>query len=145
MADKSNKINLLLLSPEKKLFNGPVDMIIMSTTEGDIGVLHGHQPLSTVLTDGLLKIFVEGESSAFAVFGGFAEVTPQQVTILSDLAERPEDIDTRRAEDARDRAERLISERSANLDVQRAEHSSRRANVRLDASAYSILHGGKKE
>jgi len=73
------------------------------------------------------------------VLGGFAEVGGNDLTVLTDAAERPDEIDLARAEAAKDKALRTIQESGDKLDVRRAEHSLRRAYVRLDVSTYPIV------
>ena len=134
-----SKIKVKLVTPVKILFDDEADMIIMRTREGDIGVLHGHTALTTSLGYGVLKVFNEGqETQLFAVLGGFAEINGEGVTILSDAAERPQDIDRERAEEAKARAERDMAEKSDNSDIARAQYALRRALVRLEISTYNL-------
>ena len=94
------KIRLRIVTPTKELYNDDATMVIMRGTNGDLGVLKGHQPLTTTLDYGILKI-KNGEDERLAtLFGGFVDVTPDVITILTDSAEWVEDIDVKRAVEA---------------------------------------------
>ncbi len=136
-----NKIRLKVVTPTRVLFDDDVDMLIMRTVEGDMGVLYGHQPLSTVLSYGALRIMQgEGEKQA-AVLGGFAEITPKLVTVLSTVAEWSDEIDVERAKQSMARAEARMKSTDTLVNVKRAEAAFRRAVVRIETSSYSILKG----
>src|SRR3990170_2541069 len=83
-----------LVSPEKLLFSGEVDQVDVPGSEGDFGVLAGHAPLVTTLRPGILTIYREGGVLPVVVYGGFAEVNPEGLTVLADLAVPVEDFDT---------------------------------------------------
>lgn len=95
------KIRLRIVTPSKELYNDNADMVIMRGTSGDIGVLKGHQPLTTTLGYGLLKIKNGEKELISTLFGGFVDVQPDVITILTDSAEWIDDIDIKRAEDAK--------------------------------------------
>ncbi|MFV0520314.1 MAG: ATP synthase F1 subunit epsilon [Lachnospirales bacterium] len=135
MAEK--KLNLRLVSPTRLVYSADVDMVILRSVAGDIGVLHGHENLTTVLGEGLLRIFIGETEEVISVLGGFCEVTKEGVTILSDAAELPSEIDEDRAKQAKERAENRLKNPSSDLDVHRAEIALRRALVRLEAVARS--------
>ncbi len=142
------KIRLRVVSPTRNMFDKEVDMIIMRATEGDLGVMAGHIPLTTTLSIGVLKIYDDDAEEnkkqlQMAVLGGFAEIKPDCVTVLSDAAEWPNEIDVSRAQAAKERAERRITENSGELDVQRASLALRRALVRIEVSSYPLIRGGK--
>jgi len=96
-----------------------------------MGVLPHHEPLLTTLIPGELTIIKGGQTTPFAVSGGFMEVLPDRVTILADTAERADEIDEARAEAARRRAEEVLRERRSEQDAVLAEAQLRRAVVRL--------------
>jgi F-type H+-transporting ATPase subunit epsilon len=108
-----------------------VDRLIVPGVEGELGVLTLHAPLLTMIQPGVMRIVKEGDEVEMAITGGFIEVRDNRVTILADSAERAEEIDEARAEEARGRAQRLLEERKAEVDLARAEASLRRALVRL--------------
>lgn len=130
-----NKITLKIVTPSRELYNSPVDMVIMRTKSGDVGILHGHQPMVTVLDYGVLRIQKDGEEELQAtVFGGFAEIDSETITILSDAAEWPDEIDVHRAQEAKERAEKRLREQNSDTDLMRVQLSLRRALIRLDVA-----------
>jgi F-type H+-transporting ATPase subunit epsilon len=82
-----------LVSPEKLLFSGEVDQVDIPGSEGDFGVLAGHAPLMAMLRPGILTIFQDGAGLRVVVNGGFAEVNPDGLTVLADMAVPVEDFD----------------------------------------------------
>ena len=137
MADE--KIRLRIVTPLRMLYDDFVDMVIIRGTEGDMGVLPGHEVRSTMLGYGVLKFRKDGQEAVLSVLGGFAEINKTAVTILSEAAEWPEDIDEVRALAAKERAEMRMKQHTENLDSKRAEHSLRRALVRIEVSTYPII------
>ena len=134
MAEKNKKLRLRIVTPTKSVYDGDVDMVIMHATDGQIGVLAGHEPVTTVLGYGPMRLYKDEVVEHFAVFGGFAEINQQGVTILAEIAESTEEIDTERARRAAERAERRIAERKADVDEIRAKVALRKAHVRLELS-----------
>ncbi len=82
-----------LVSPEKLVFSGDVQQVDVPGTEGDFGVLEGHAPMVTTLRPGILTVHSSGNAQRIVVLGGFAEVSPEGLTVLAELAEAAEDID----------------------------------------------------
>jgi F-type H+-transporting ATPase subunit epsilon len=82
-----------LVSPERVAFSGEVDQVDVPGAEGDFGVLAGHAPLISLLRPGILTVFAGGERVAIVVLGGFAEVGPDGLTVLADVATSLADID----------------------------------------------------
>lgn len=80
------KLNFSLVSPERELFSGAVDQVDASGTEGDFGVLAGHAPFMTALKEGRVKVYNDGDTLTFEVRGGFADVTPDGLSILAEFA-----------------------------------------------------------
>lgn len=126
-------LKLRIVTPTGELYNDNANMVIMRGTNGDIGVLKGHQPLTTTLDYGLLKIKTTEKELVSTLFGGFVDVQPDCVTILTDSAEWVDDIDLKRAEAAKERAEKRLKENNSNLDVKRAELALKRAILRLNS------------
>ncbi|MBR1738095.1 MAG: ATP synthase F1 subunit epsilon [Firmicutes bacterium] len=128
-----NKIRLRIVTPVRELYNDEADMVIMRSTSGDIGIMHGHQPLTTTLDYGVLRIMKDNEDDVKAVvFGGYVDVQPKCITILSDAAEWPDEIDVDRAQEAKERAERRLNGNREGIDILRAELALRRALIRID-------------
>ena len=82
-----------LVSPDKVSFSGEVDQVDVPGSEGDFGVLAGHAPLIALLRPGVLTVYAGGEQTKLVVLGGFAEVGPDGLTVLADVATRLEDFD----------------------------------------------------
>ena len=124
-------IHLEIVTAERVVLSDDVDQINAPTKDGRVGILPRHMPLLTILDVGELTIIKQGITTPFAVSGGFMEVLPNRVTILADTAERADEIDEARAEEARRRAEEQIAQRQSNQDIALAEAELRRALIRL--------------
>jgi len=107
----SNKIQFKIVTPERTVYESEIDQVTLPTQEGEITVLPEHIPLISVLAPGELVARKNGEEIAMAVSGGMIEVRKNEITILADTAERAEEIDVKRAEEARERAEKLKDEK----------------------------------
>jgi F-type H+-transporting ATPase subunit epsilon len=112
-----------------------VDEVQVPGSEGYFGVLPGHTPLLSTLGVGDLSYRKGGQRFHLSVVGGFAEVLPDRVTILAQIAERAEDIDVARAQRAKQRAEERLARPTAEVDFERAQQSLLRATVRLQVAA----------
>jgi len=124
--------HLSLLTPERSLLDAEVVSITAPGSEGYLGVLAHHAPLITALQPGRLEIrSPDQRQTAFAVSGGFLEVSENKVTILADAVESPEDIDVERAERSLERARERLRDTSGRFDAARAEASLRRALNRI--------------
>ena len=82
----AGKLHFSLVSPERELFSGEVDQVDAPGTEGDFGVLADHAPFMTTLKEGHVKVSNNGVVTVFAIEGGFADVTPDGLTILAEQA-----------------------------------------------------------
>lgn len=132
MAEGNNLFQLEIVTPDRVFYKGEAFMVEFTAEDGDIGVYKDHIPLTTVIAPGVLTIKEkEGEKRA-ALHAGFAEILPDKVTILAEVAEWPEEIDTSRAQAARKRAEERIHNHAAEVDVARAEIALKKALIRLD-------------
>lgn len=127
------EFTLRIITPERVFYEGAVDMVEFNTTEGEIGVLPGHIPMTVFLLPGLLTIHEEQGPKWAALHSGFAEILPEGVTILAEVVEWPEEINRTRAEAARDRAEARLKKHEAGVDIGRAEVALRRALARIEA------------
>ncbi len=123
--------SLRIITPERVFYEGPVEMVEFNTTEGEIGVLPGHIPLTVIVKPGILTITeAEGEKKA-ALHAGFAEILPESITILAEIIEWPEEIDENRAEAALERAKLRIEQKASDTDMARAETALLRAMARI--------------
>ena len=128
MADNLFKVKII--TPERVFYEGEASMLEFNTTEGEIGVLAGHIPVTTVLAPGICTIHEEGENKQAAIHSGFAEILPNQVTLLAEIAEWPIEIDVERAKDAEERARTRLANKDPETDVFRAEIALKKALVR---------------
>jgi len=125
-------LRLEIVTPERKVYEEDVNMVVVKGVEGELGILPNHIPLVTPLKIAPVKVKKDGAKDEFiAVHGGFMEVRKDKVVILSEAAERGEDIDVLRAKRAKERAERRLAERSAEIDMVRAQLALQRALTRL--------------
>jgi F-type H+-transporting ATPase subunit epsilon len=127
------QLHLEVVTAERKVFEDDVTMVVAPGIEGQLGILPHHAPLMTALTYGELQIQREGQEDIFiAIGGGFMEVGPQHVIILADSAERAEEIDLARAEEARQQAETTMAQaRREDVDYAAAEAALRRSMIRM--------------
>jgi len=127
----ADAMKIQIITPDETFYQGDATMIELTTTEGDVGIYKNHIPLTAVVAPGVLKLHEEGGIREASLISGFMTVLPDEVTILAEVAEWPDEIDFNRANEARIRAERRISDHGAELDVTRAEMALKRAMVRL--------------
>lgn len=124
-------MKLQVITPDKEFFQGDVSMVELNTADGQMGIFPQHIPLTVAVAPGVLMIHgAEGLRQA-ALLSGFIQILPEKMTILAEACEWPEDIDGARANEARIRAERRLTEGSAETDIARAEAALQRALVRL--------------
>lgn len=124
-------IRLDVVSAERVVYSDEVEVVIAPGIEGQLGILPHHAPLMTTLEMGELRARKGGEEFSLAISGGFLEVRPDRVIVLADAAERAEEIDLARAEEAKRRAEERLSHPTPDVDLARAEAALRRALTRL--------------
>ena len=123
---------LKIITPDRTFYEGSATMVEMNTTEGEMGVYPRHIPMTVIIAPGVLNIYEEdGEVKKAALHAGFAEILPEQITILAEIVEWPDEIDEKRAEEARKRAEERIRTKAADIDVMRAEAALHRALTRI--------------
>jgi F-type H+-transporting ATPase subunit epsilon len=125
-----------IVSQDRTVFQGDVDIVILPGVAGEMGILPHHAPVLAILKYGVIKIRQNGKEELFTVAGGMAEVQPNIVTILADAAENIEEIDITRAQAAKKRAEDALAkitpeDHDAYL---RMEAALRRSNLRLDVA-----------
>ncbi|HET7219749.1 MAG TPA: F0F1 ATP synthase subunit epsilon [Vicinamibacterales bacterium] len=128
-------IDLQIVTPDRLVVRERVDEVQVPGSEGYFGVLPGHTPLLASLAVGELWYRKGTEKTYVAIAFGFAEVLPESVTILAQLAERAEDIDVDRAEAARKRAEERISRPRTDIDYERARIALAKSLSRLQVSS----------
>jgi F-type H+-transporting ATPase subunit epsilon len=124
-------IQLQIVTPERVVLEEDADIVVARAADGDIGILHGHEPLLSPLEAGELTYRTRGEEHVVAVAGGFLEVTPDHVVVLADTAERSDEIDRERAEAARVRAEQALEQRRGTEMEAETRAALQRALLRL--------------
>ncbi len=135
MADESKFFRLEVISPDRIFFEDMVDMVELRTTEGNIGILKGHIPLTAIVAPGIMKIKMAGGEKEAALHDGFIEILKDKVTVMAESCEWPEEIDINRANEAKIRAERRLKGADGEINESRAELSLRRALTRLELSS----------
>ncbi len=131
MADNQN-FHLRIITPDRLFYEGDVDMVEFNTTEGEIGVLPGHIPLTVIVKPGILVITEKDGEKDAALHAGFAEILPEGITILAEIVEWPEEIDAHRAEEALHRAQDRLASKTPETDIARAETALMRAMARIE-------------
>lgn len=110
-------IQLDIVSPEANIFSGPVEMVVVTGEEGELGVLPGHTQLLTSIKPGQIRIATpEGIQEIYYISGGLLEIQPYAVTILADTVVRAVDLDEAAAIAARENAERLLADKKSNVE-----------------------------
>ena len=123
-----------IVSPEGELFSGEIEMLTADGGAGEIAITPRHAPLLTNLKPGPVKLVLEGgEEEVFFASGGFLEVQPGVITLLTDVAERADDIDAAEAERAKELAERELEDQKSELDYSLATARLAEAAARLKA------------
>lgn len=117
---------LQIIKPDGEFYCGDVTMVELNTAVGQLGIYPQHIPETVAVAPGILTIHMDAEIKKAALLSGFMQVMPEQVTILAEAAEWPEEIDGKRANEARLRAEKRLSEQVPGLDVARAEAALKR-------------------
>jgi F-type H+-transporting ATPase subunit epsilon len=129
------KLQLQIVSADRSLVNESVDEVVIPGFDGYFGVLPGHTPLLAVLQVGELWYRQGQEKHYLSIAFGFAEVLPDRVTILAQIAEKAEEIDQARAEAAKKRAEERLLRPQVDLDAERARISLLKSLIRLQVAS----------
>ena len=130
MAD-NNLFTLKIITPDRIFYEGQVSMVEFNTTEGEIGVYKKHIPTTVIISPGILTITEEEGSKEAALHAGFAEILQDEVVIMAEIIEWPEEIDLQRAEAAKERAEERLQSKTPETDILRAQTALQRALARI--------------
>ena len=126
--------HLDIVSAEREIFSGVVEMIVASGELGELGITPGHAPLLTMLRPGEIQVTLQdGKEEVYYVSGGMLEVQPYYVTVLADTVERAENIDEAAALAAKARAEEAIANKGADMDYSVATVELARAVAQIRA------------
>lgn len=129
------KFRLDIVTPERLVYSQDVDVLTIPTVQGEISILAKHVPLVSIISPGEIKIKRDNEIEYMAISGGFVQVIPNKVIILADTAERAEEIDMERAEQAKLRAQKLMEDkRGDKISHVEAMAAFQRALIRIKVS-----------
>ena len=135
-------VHVDIVSAEAEIFSGLAEMVFAPAVMGEVGVLPGHAPLVTTLKPGEVRVRLPGgEEQSFYVSSGVLEIQPHVVTVLSDTAQRAGDLDEAAALEAKERAERMLADRKADIDEAQARAELAQAAAQLQA--IRRLRGGR--
>lgn len=124
-------IKLDIVTAERAVFSDEVDMVVAPGVQGELGILPHHTPLMTMLEPGELRVKKASDELSMVISGGFLEVRPDHIIVLADAAERVEEIDIARAEEAKRRAQERLTQRAPDVDTARAQAALQRSLARL--------------
>lgn len=125
---------LEIIAADRIFFEGDVEHLVITVLDGLLGILPGHEPLVTSLPTGELKYMVDGKWHYAAISEGFIEVMPDFAVILADSCELPEEIDIKRAEEAKKRAEERMRQKQSIMEYYQTQTALNRAMNRLKIS-----------
>lgn len=133
---KTTVVNIV--TPDGPVYDSEVSMVIVKTVTGEMGILHGHIPTVAPLTVSAVRLKKGNNTEVVAVSGGFVEIRPDKVTILTPSAEIAGNIDIARAKEAVKRAEQRLQSKQDDIDFKRAELSLKRAMNRINVKEGNI-------
>ena len=125
------ELRLEIVTAERVVYSEDIDILVAPGIDGELGILPSHAPLLTMLNPGEIRVVKDGEEIYMAVSGGFLEVIGNRVTVLADTAERAEEIDVERSEEAIRLAQESIASAPGEADLERAMATIRRSQARL--------------
>ena len=137
-------IKLEIVSPDKVVYSEEINMLIVRSTAGELGILPHHAPMVAGLIPHAMRVKLDGKEQLIAVAGGFMEVQPEKITVLASAAELPVDIDVMRAQKSYERAKERLealkapSAPESDVDAERATASLHRAMARLTAAGEDV-------
>jgi F-type H+-transporting ATPase subunit epsilon len=127
-----SKFHLKIVTPKGTYREVDVDILNIKTTDGYIGVLAHHIPLASGVDISEMNYKIDGQTYEFAIAGGFLYVGENEVTVIGNAVESPEEIDLQRAEEAEKRAQSRLEHPTDDLDIKRAELALKKALVRIN-------------
>ena len=132
MADERS-FKLRVISPDRIFYEGEAIMLELNTMDGIVGIYKNHMPMTYIIEPGVMRITESEESvKEAALHSGFIQILQEEITVLAEAVEWPDEIDENRAKEAQIRAERRLEMKEANLNTQRAELALRRALTRQE-------------
>jgi F-type H+-transporting ATPase subunit epsilon len=148
MADEAIKpaplFHVHVVTPYELFFDGDAEMVIVTGTDGELGVMAGHTPVVVALSPGEVRLLVDGKWRISATSNGYAEIDRTRMTVVTTSAEWPEDIDVGRAQRALDRASQRVSDKTtAPEEVERSKLGVLRAKARLHVASEHAANSGR--
>ncbi|WP_157950223.1 ATP synthase F1 subunit epsilon [Vallitalea okinawensis] len=132
-----DQLNLKIITPDRIFFDGQVDKAVFKSTEGELAILYDHIPITALIDSSSFTIIQGDEEKVIAVHGGYFESRDDRLTVLTDSAEWPYELDVDRAKAAVKRAEeRLAQDLKDDIDLIRAEVSLKRALTRIEVAEF---------
>lgn len=126
--------SLKIITPDRVLYDGEVERIIVRTIDGDMAIMRGHIPLVGIVDISTVKLTIDGKEKKAAISSGYIEVRKNETLLMVEAAEWPDEIDIERAQRARKRAEKRLRERESKADISKEEMALRRAINRIEVS-----------
>ncbi len=126
--------HLEIIATNRIFYQGECEHLVITALDGLLGIMAGHEPLVTTLPTGELKYMVDGKWNYAAISGGFIQVMPESSIILADLCELPEEIDVKRAEEAKQRAEEMLRQKQSIREYYQTQAALNKAINRLKIS-----------
>ena len=126
--------HLEIIASDRIFYQGECEHLVITAIDGLLGIMHGHEPLVTSLPTGELKYMVDGKWHYAAISEGFIEVMPESSIILADSCELPEEIDIKRAEEAKKRAEEKLRQKQSIMEYYHTQAALNRAINRMKIS-----------
>ncbi len=130
----ASTFRLQIVTPSRMFYDDEVEMTIVRTIEGDVGIMKNHALMVAPLNIGKVRIKKDGQFKEAAISEGFVQIESDYTRIITDSAEWPEEIDVKRAEEAKERAERRLAASKSDIDKVRAEIALKKALNRLDVA-----------
>lgn len=130
----AEKFELQIISPDAVFYTGEASFLEFTSVAGEMGVYANHIPLTTILEPCVMRMHDDGKVVKCAILGGFVEIQKKKITVLAEEAQWPEEIDLKRAEAARKRAEERLVSKPVGTDVGRAEVALKRSLARVSAT-----------
>jgi F-type H+-transporting ATPase subunit epsilon len=130
----ANPFGLEIVTPDKVFYKGTAEMVIVRTTEGDIGILKDHTPYVAGLSIGKLRLKLDGKFTEAAIAGGFVQVDKEKTTILTEAAEWADDIDIDRAKKSKEEAQNELKNTTEQHKKEELEFKIKKAENRIDIS-----------
>lgn len=131
----ANTFYLEIVTPDRKFFSGEVEMLVLKTPEGEIGILEGHMPMVVAVAIGPIRILKDGDWLEAVLSEGFMEIMQDKTVILADTAEWPNEIDINRAKAAQERANERLQSQLSRIEYMRTQAALQRAFSRLQVSS----------